>query len=154
MIRILRRAGLVAALCLLASTTPGVASASPQADSVQTFRNPLTNGCLDFNRVDRVRSFPCNGGAWQQWRVHVWADNTRRLQNVATGYCLTYNGLGGDTVDAASVCDASTTESWYIQYPRIGGIAFQNQYQGGCVSATHGVYVTSCDTNDPAQNWF
>ncbi|MEU1503202.1 RICIN domain-containing protein [Streptomyces sp. NPDC005732] len=154
MIRILSRAGLMAALCFIASTTAGTASASPQADPVQTFYNPTTNGCLDYNRVDGVRSYPCNGGAWQQWRVHVWADNTRQLQNVATGHCLTYNPLGGDTVDAVSVCDASRTQSWYIQYPRIGGIAFQNQAQGTCVSARSGVYLTGCDTNDPAQNWF
>lgn len=66
MVRIVSRARLVAAFCLIASTTAGTASASPQGDPVRTFRNPSTNRCLDYNRPDGVRSYPCNGGAWQQ----------------------------------------------------------------------------------------
>ncbi|MFJ4835274.1 RICIN domain-containing protein [Streptomyces sp. NPDC088747] len=153
MFRTLRRMGAVAAFCLIASTTVGTASAAPQADPIQTFRNRANDGCLDYNRADGVRSYPCNGGPWQQWRVHVWADNTRQLQNVATGDCLSYNILGGDTI-VGGACDASTLASWYVlRYSN--GIAFQNQYDGDCLSTSSGyMHLSGCTVNDPAQAWF
>ncbi|WP_445035937.1 sigma-70 family RNA polymerase sigma factor [Streptomyces hayashii] len=62
MIRALRRAGIVAAIWLIVSPAANTASAAPQADPIQTFRNKLTGGCLDYNRSDGVRAYPCNGG--------------------------------------------------------------------------------------------
>lgn len=152
MIRTLRRAGMVAAFCLIASTSAGTVSASPQADSVQTFRNLATGGCLDHNDNDGVRDYPCNGGPWQKWEVHRWGDNTRQLKNVATGKCLYYNILGGDTIRAGA-CNASTLSSWYIQYPRVGGIAFENQYERACLTSDRYMYLSSCNTDARSQSW-
>jgi hypothetical protein len=149
----LRRTGVVAALCLIAGTTADTASASSQADPVQTFRNLATGGCLDHNNIDGVRAYPCNGGAWQQWSVHVWGDSTRQLRNVATGKCLDYSELGGDTI-VGSPCNTSTSESWYVLYQGVGGIAFKNQFSGRCLSANSGyMHLSSCDPNDRAESW-
>lgn len=153
MVRTLRRAGMVAALCLIASTAVGTASAAPQADPVQTFQNGL-GGCLDYNNNDGARSYPCNGGAWQQWRVHVWGDSTRQFQNVATGKCLTFNPLGGDVIDGFD-CSASTIESWFVVPQSNGGIAFRNQETGECLyhGSGYSLHQTSCDAGDPGQTW-
>jgi len=154
MVRTLRRAGMVAALCLVVSTAANTASAAPQADAIQTFRNKASGNCLDHNNIDGVRQYPCNGGDWQKWRVHVFGDGTRRLQNVATGMCLTYNQLGGDLVDVTG-CGTLQEESWYVLQQRGGGIAFQNQYKRSCLHAGRGysVGLNGCSSTDLAQTW-
>ncbi|NKQ28219.1 RICIN domain-containing protein [Streptomyces galbus] len=154
MIRTVRRAGVVAALCLVISTAAGTASAAPQADAIQTFRNKWTGNCLDHNNRDGVRQYPCNSGNYQKWQVHVFGDGTRRLQNVATGKCLTYNQLGGALVDVTT-CGTSQEESWYVLQQSGGGIAFQNQYKHDCLHAAGGysVGLNSCYPTDLSQTW-
>ncbi|MEU0949842.1 RICIN domain-containing protein [Streptomyces canus] len=154
MVRTLRRAGMVAALCLVVSAAVNTASAAPQADPIQTFRNKASGNCLDHNNIDGVRQYPCNSGDWQKWRVHRFNDGTRRLQNVATGKCLTYNGLGGWYLDAFD-CGTSQEESWFVLQQSGGGIAFQNQSRGSCLYARsgYGVGLNSCSSTDLAETW-
>ncbi|MFG2803768.1 RICIN domain-containing protein [Streptomyces pseudovenezuelae] len=71
-----------------------------QAEGSPIVQSTLLTGAKNAKKIGaetilgaRTTHYPCNGGDWQKWRVHVFGDGTRRLQNVATGYCLVNNQL-------------------------------------------------------------
>lgn len=145
---------LAGAAIALAGTT-GVASAAPAADPVETYMNNKTGWCLDYNSRDNVHSQGCNGGAWQQWRVHTWADGTKRFQNVATGVCLTRDNMSY-SVYGAQTCNSSTEQSWRVDHVS-GGLVFRAQFGGftDCLDDNYvdGVRSYPCNSG-PYQVWY
>ncbi|MEU5266031.1 ricin-type beta-trefoil lectin domain protein [Amycolatopsis sp. NPDC021455] len=73
------------------------------------FRNPVSGHCLDGNGAD-VYTFPCNGGAYQQWSnsasptyiKHAWSDKY-----------LTARGIPGEEVAFAT--STATSSRWVIE---------------------------------------
>ncbi|MEU9190790.1 RICIN domain-containing protein [Streptomyces sp. NPDC048484] len=109
-----------------ASTATAAPGASAAADPINTFQNRATNECLDDSFGSGLRTHSCNYGPAQQWYVHAWGDGTRRLQNVATGRCLSYVGAGVSFAVGPQTCNDSQEQSWYVD--RYGdGLAFRNQ---------------------------
>jgi Ricin-type beta-trefoil lectin domain len=122
---------------------------SPAADPIETFQNQNTGRCIDDTDNGGFRTFACNGTRPQQWRVHVFNDGTRRLQNVNTGRCMFDSNGGFRTV----TCDTSTNVSWFIDHPATGQIAFRNQNTGRCIDDTDngGFRTFSCNGTRPQQ---
>jgi hypothetical protein len=148
-------AGLLMASPVPAHAAGGALSAAssgavaPAADPIQTFQNQNTGRCIDDTDSGGFRTFSCNGTRPQQWRVHVFLDGTRRLQNVNTGRCM-FDSNGGFFTTS---CDASTNESWFIDHPASGQIAFRNQQTGRCIDDTDqgGFRTFSCNSTRPQQ---
>jgi hypothetical protein len=145
----------ISATLLISSPTAQAAAVNPTApgdvgiyDVINTFRNQASGLCLDGGNSNLL--FTCNGTAWQQWNVHVWADGTRELRNVATGQCLDSVSMGVFT----SPCDTSTDQSWYVLFWSDGTISLKNQYHGRCLEDNAGYAITSNCNASPAQSWY
>ncbi|MBM7786080.1 RICIN domain-containing protein [Tenggerimyces flavus] len=135
----------VRSLAMLVGTTAlAVASfaalgGSASADSTQTFKNQWTKKCLDDSSAHGVRTFTCNGTSYQQWKVHVWGDQTRQLRSNSTGKCLDDSNLGLRTFNCWPGSDArSKFQSWYVHRWNDGTIQFKNQTTGRCLDDTGG----------------
>lgn len=130
-IRKLIARGIVAAIAPVATmlflATPAL------ADSIQTFQNQNTGRCIVGINDGNATPFasPCNDGNNHVFTVHYWADGTRELQNgYSWGYCLADSwGYGLRYYP----CDASTWQSWYVDYPGDGTIRLRNQETGKCI---------------------
>lgn len=149
-------AGALAGAAIALAGTMGVASAAPAADPVETYMNNKTGWCLDYNSRENVHSQGCNGGDWQRWRVHTWADGTKRFQNVATGVCLARDKMS-DSVYGAQTCDSSEVQSWRVTHVGGGGLVFTAQWldYSECLDDNYvdGVRVYSCNSG-PYQVWY
>ncbi|WP_028661514.1 RICIN domain-containing protein [Saccharomonospora saliphila] len=76
------------------------------------YQNVVTHRCLDDSDYG-LRVIACNGTVWQTWDPHEWGDGTWRLQNRATGRCLSTDHYG--TVVARG-CTTSEWQSWYRHF--------------------------------------
>ncbi|MES5820913.1 RICIN domain-containing protein [Streptomyces sp. RG80] len=134
----------------LVTATGGSAEAGQQSQDggstvlvVNTFQSLGTLRCMDDSREYGFRTFPCNGGDWQKWDVHVFNDGTRRFQNKVTGECL-YDGPAGFSTQR---CDSSENVSWYISRHHEVRLTFRNQYTDRCIddSDDSGFRTTRCN---------
>ncbi|MFI7399018.1 RICIN domain-containing protein [Streptomyces sp. NPDC049541] len=109
---------------------------------VNTFQSLGTTRCMD-DSAHGFRTFPCNGGDYQKWEVHVFNDGTRRFRNLVTDGCLYDGPRGFDTQD----CDSSTNVSWFISRHHNVRLTFKNQATGRCIddSDDSGFRTTSCN---------
>lgn len=126
-----RGAAAVAAIVALAATVMAATPAEAASSAVETYQNRGSAHCLD-DSVYGVRTVVCNGMDFQQWRVTVWGDGTRRFQNVHTGNCLGDYGAGKVL---ARRCDTSKEQSWFVDRSSLG-MRFRNQRYGWCMSDT------------------
>lgn len=77
----------------------------------RSIRNKVTNRCVDDSFESGLRSYPCNGGAWQDWRIYGY-DKGYVLKNRATGRCLDDSGAGLRTWE----CNGMDFQYWYGVY--------------------------------------
>jgi hypothetical protein len=110
---------------------------------VNTFQSLGTLRCMDDSKSFGFRTYPCNGGIYQNWDVHVFNDGTRRFQNQATGRCL-YDGPAGFSTQ---FCDSSEYVSWFVSHHHEVRLTFRNQYTGRCIddSDDSGFRTTGCN---------
>jgi hypothetical protein len=123
-------------------------------DVVETFKGGQSGGCLDDNDNPGggLHTQGCNGGGWQNWKVHTWADATRELRNTVTGRCLDFSYSGSLRTFG---CNQSTYQSWFVSYYG-GGVVFRNQFAGNlCLEDVPGsrIHVATCNSL-LAQEWF
>ncbi|MER5883189.1 RICIN domain-containing protein [Streptomyces sp. NPDC001941] len=127
-------AGLLAGATTAASAQPlGTPAPAPDAvvlgatDAVETYGNMATGSCLDDSQYG-LRGYACNGGVYQKWNVHKWADNTRQFRNLATNECLYDDGVTLDT----RACNSSRQQSWFV-FVKGDKLTFQSQATGECL---------------------
>lgn len=133
LVAVLLAAAFTSATTTATATATSSDAAAPAAAlaTVQTFRNGATKACLDDSAEFGPRTYPCEAGnEHQKWNVHQWADGTRELKNVKTGYCLTgsHNGLV-----SAEICDKEKDESWIVHRYPDGSVELKNQATGLCL---------------------
>lgn len=120
-----------------AASAPGVRSA---ADAVETYGNMATGSCLDDSEYG-LRGYACNGGVYQKWSVHKWADNTRQFRNVATNECLYDDGVTLDT----RACNSTRQQSWFV-FVKGDKLTFQSQATGECLDDSRfGLRTIQCN---------
>lgn len=159
-LRIVLAIAACAAFAMPALSVPAAQAAAPGTgdigiyDTINTFKNLNTGRCLDSIAIDWHQTYTCLYDAPQQWRVHVWADGTRRLESVSRpNYCLDDSAGGGLRV--YSPCNDLTYQSWWIDRNSDGSITFRNQATGNCLddSDAFGLRTFTCYWNS-FQSWF
>jgi hypothetical protein len=183
MLRILSTIGLVtAALVGIGSSTPAGASPStlvtqtpaqeatrldrvlsPAAVAAQPYglapiRNRATNYCLDDSLDFGLRTYPCNGGTWQQWTHWTvvppgWiraGSKIWNLMNWGTWLCL------DDSLDfglRTYPCNGGTWQMWDPIYS-IVGVTFRNIGTGRCLDDSFGFGLRTHECNQLQwQDW-
>jgi len=111
--------------------TAGAAGASGDslADPINRFQSLGTLRCMDDN-PERFKTLPCNGGPFQDWRVHTFQDGTRRFQNVATGRCI---AAGAFDILVTASCNTSENQSWFVLRHHNVRLTFRNQATDRCI---------------------
>jgi hypothetical protein len=141
------KAGTILAAAL---TTLLALPTAAHADTAMTFRNQMTGEYLsiDPSFTDYASTYPILYGTWTGWSVHLWNDGTRRLQNQATGRCLSNTGY-------LAPCDDSQSQSWWFKYWGDGTVRLQNQATGWCLSSPGPDQLSAgpCDTS-MQQSWY
>jgi hypothetical protein len=74
------------------------------------FRNPASGHCLDGNGTD-VYTFPCNGGAYQDWTTS--SGSPKYIRHTESGKYLSARGILGEEVGFEST--TATTSRWVIE---------------------------------------
>lgn len=106
--KFLRALGAAAGV-LLTLAANGTAGATEDATPI-VISNYATGKVLDHSEFG-MRAIDPNGGVYQKWWVHPWADSTREIRNYQTGKCLEVNT---DSQLIGVDCNQSKRQSWYI----------------------------------------
>ncbi|MFD9003758.1 RICIN domain-containing protein [Streptomyces sp. NPDC059582] len=139
----------VIALLVLATTALAMTTATAGTEAVKTRAEPVefglaapthsikstvTGRCLDDSVAYGLRTFPCNGLAFQKFTFWRGPYGTYLLQNQATKRCL-YDGLTSGI--QARTCTGSSNQHWYlITWARGGPYGFSNRYTRRCIDTT------------------
>jgi hypothetical protein len=120
--------------------TAGPATVLGATDAVETYGNMATGSCLDDSQYG-LRGYACNGGVYQKWNVHKWADDTRQFRNLATNECLYDDGVTLDT----RACNSSKQQSWFV-FHNGDKLTFQSQATGECLDdSQYGLRTIRCN---------
>ncbi|MFI5934717.1 RICIN domain-containing protein [Actinoplanes sp. NPDC051494] len=139
-------------VALMVAATIGISSPASAADSVGTYENRRTFGCLDSNSAGSAYTQGCNGGNNQKWTLQFISGTSYYLKNKATGKCLDANSANKAYTLS---CNGGTNQRWRRVYPGSGQAYGQwiNIQTGKCLTGsnltgTHVVYTSNCsDTN-------
>jgi hypothetical protein len=124
----------------------------PDAAAVN-LRHKVSGECLDSNNAGEVYLLPCNGGAFQQWKVKENKDGTRVFRDVATGRCLENRQRGQTTPLFTAVCDGNKFQNWFfITEP--GLVSLQNDTTRLCMwNAPRPVNTVRCKAGEDDLWW-
>jgi hypothetical protein len=112
------------------AVSPSIGLAAP----THSIKSMVTGRCLDDSSVYGLRTFPCNGLAYQKFTFWSGPYGTYLLQNQATKRCL-YDSLRGGI--QARPCTGSSNQHWYlITWARGGPYGFSNRNTSECIDNT------------------
>ncbi|MGV9340287.1 RICIN domain-containing protein [Streptomyces sp. NPDC003688] len=129
-------------LAMASSATASTEAVKTRAESVRlgpaasthSIKSTVTGRCLDDSIAYGLRTFPCNGLAFQKFIF--WRDprGTYLLQNQATKRCLYDSPTRGIW---AAACTGSSNQHWYlVTWARGGPYGFANRYTMRCIDTT------------------
>ncbi|MEU6797033.1 RICIN domain-containing protein [Nonomuraea wenchangensis] len=133
---------------LATGAAPVTATAAVSKDVINTFRNRVTGKCLDDDG-NKLKTFPCNGLDFQQWKVTVDQFGQRTLQNVHTRRCLDDSGAGL----RAFTCNGLTFQKWNV-IKHGNDLVLENHETKRCVDDSQvGLRSFACN-NLNFQRWY
>ncbi|MDP9793056.1 hypothetical protein J2S43_001568 [Catenuloplanes nepalensis] len=146
---------LVASFLLVTATlfSPTPAAASSARPATEWYANNYNGECIDDSIEFRLRTFPCNGLAFQQWIPHRWPDGSFELRNNATQRCIDDSTTNGVRIFG---CNGLTYQRWYIRSVGGGMFYWQNQTTGACLTAldNHVLRGVGCGEAGNRQFWY
>ncbi|MFH9736833.1 RICIN domain-containing protein [Streptomyces roseolus] len=150
-----------AALLTVASalTTASPAPAAPKeaapatAAPLQTYQNVSTGLCLDDSHEAGLRTFGCNGDAYQKWLVHR-VDNTYAvLENLVTASCLVDEGGWAGSLKTVP-CDYRSHHQQWLAVGIGPNLTLSNRATRQCLDdSEQGVRTFPCNSSTH-QLWF
>lgn len=159
---ILRLAAAAIFLTSLFVTVPAAADAAPKvavssvmspqvtSSCCRLFKNQDTGLWLDDSLGNGLRTYPYNGGVYQQWNITHWNDGTWEMKNLATGRCIDDSFSYGLRPYA---CNSSKYQSWiWTNWPD-GTTEIKNQLTGRCLDNYYELRAVQCDTST-SQSWY
>ncbi|MFD6347753.1 ricin-type beta-trefoil lectin domain protein [Streptomyces roseolus] len=156
-IRTLTCAALVTAAYAL-TTAPSAPAAPREAASataapLQTYQNVHTGLCLDDSHEAGLRTFGCNGDAYQKWLVHRVDNAYAVLESLVTVDCLVDEGGWAGSLKTVP-CDHQSHHQQWLAVGSGPNIVLKNRATDQCLDdSEQGVRTFPCN-HSAHQLWF
>ncbi|MFE6225347.1 hypothetical protein [Streptomyces sp. NPDC057854] len=128
-------------------------TASATAAPLQTYRNVQTDLCLDDSHEAGLRTFGCNGDAYQKWLVHRVDNAYVALESLVTVDCLVDEGDWAGSLKTVP-CDHQSHHQQWLAVKSGPNVILTNRATRQCLDdSEQGVRTFPC--NDTAhQLWY
>ncbi|CAL9650676.1 RICIN domain-containing protein [Streptomyces sp. enrichment culture] len=130
-------------------TRAGLSTAAP----LQTYQNVSTGLCLDDSHEAGLRTFSCNGDAYQKWFVHRVDNAYAVLESLVTADCLVDEGGWAGSLKTVP-CDHQSHHQQWLAVGVGRNIILSNRATDQCLDdSEQGVRAFPCN-NSAHQLWF